>query len=86
MVAASRTVRGWHRPDGSAEDDAASIEAARRALHVDRALPDLAGAVVLRVRTGSNVAVGDVPWGLPIDGAGARPAARWSTSARLDDR
>jgi len=49
--------------------DTAGIEAARRALHVDRALPDLTGAVVLRVRTGSNVAVGDVPWGLPVDGA-----------------
>jgi beta-N-acetylhexosaminidase len=68
VVAASRTVRGWLRPDGPA-GDTPGIEAARRALHVDRALPDLTGAVVLRVRTGSSVAVGDVPWGLPVDGA-----------------
>jgi beta-N-acetylhexosaminidase len=68
VVAASRTVRGWHRSDGTAGDTAA-IEAARRALQVDRALPDLTGAVVLRVRTGSNIAVGDVPWGLPVHGA-----------------
>ncbi|MDQ1601576.1 MAG: beta-N-acetylhexosaminidase [Actinomycetota bacterium] len=68
VVEVSRTVRGWHRPDGPA-GDTPGIEAARRALSVDRALPDLTGAVVLRVRTGSNVAVGDVPWGLPVDGA-----------------
>jgi len=68
VLAASRTVRGWHRSDPPA-GDRPGIEAARRALQVDRALPDLAGAVVLRLRTGSNVAVGDVPWGLPIDGA-----------------
>ena len=68
VVAASRTVRGWQRSDETVEDTA-GIEAARRALQVDRALPDLTGAVVLRVRTGSNIAVGDVPWGLPVDGA-----------------
>jgi beta-N-acetylhexosaminidase len=68
VLAASRTVRGWHRSDAPA-GDSLGIEAARRALQVDRALPDLAGAVVLRLRTGSNVAVGDVPWGLPIGGA-----------------
>jgi beta-N-acetylhexosaminidase len=68
VVAAARTVRGWSRADAVAGDDP-GLEAARRALHVDRALPDLTGAVVLRVRTGSNVAVGDVPWGLPADGA-----------------
>jgi beta-N-acetylhexosaminidase len=33
------------------------------------ALPDLGGAVVLRFRTGTNVAVGQVPWGLPVDGS-----------------
>jgi beta-N-acetylhexosaminidase len=68
VVAAARTVRGWRRSDPPA-GDTAGIEAARRALHVDRDLPDLTGAVVLRLRTGSNVAVGDVPWGLPVDGA-----------------
>ncbi len=68
VVAAGRTVRGWRRSDVPA-GDTSGLEAARRALQVDRALPDLTGAVVLRVRTGSNVAVGDVPWGLPGDGA-----------------
>jgi beta-N-acetylhexosaminidase len=33
----------------------------------DGALPDLSGATVLRFRTGTNVAVGQVPWGLPVD-------------------
>jgi beta-N-acetylhexosaminidase len=68
VLAAGRTVRGWARSDAPA-GDSPGVEAARRALHVDRALPDLTGAVVLRVRTGSNVAVGDAPWGLPVDGA-----------------
>jgi beta-N-acetylhexosaminidase len=68
VVAAARTVRGWRGSDALAGDPS-GIEAARRAVQVDRDLPDLTGAVVLRLRTGSNVAVGDVPWGLPIDGA-----------------
>jgi beta-N-acetylhexosaminidase len=50
-------------------DAAASSEVARRALRVAGALPDLDRPVVLRLRTGSNVAVGEVPWGLPPDGA-----------------
>jgi beta-N-acetylhexosaminidase len=33
------------------------------------ALPDQGGAVVLRFRTGTYVAVGQVPWGLPVDGS-----------------
>lgn len=68
VLAASRTVRGW-RSSAVPAGDSPGIEAARRALYVERALPDLTGAVVLRVRTGSNIAVGDVPWGLPTDGA-----------------
>jgi beta-N-acetylhexosaminidase len=68
VLAAGRTLRGWRRSDAPV-GDAPGVDAARRALQVDRALPDLTGAVVLRVRTGSNVAVGDVLWGLPVDGA-----------------
>ena len=69
VVAASRTVRGWHRSDGPAGDSRGHRGRPAGAAGRPCALPDLAGAVVLRLRTGSNVAVGDVPWGLPIDGA-----------------
>jgi beta-N-acetylhexosaminidase len=46
-----------------------SVEGARRALAVasDTELPDLAGALVVTVDTEANIAVGDVPWGLPPD-------------------
>jgi beta-N-acetylhexosaminidase len=67
VLAAGRAVRGW-RPTAAA-DDGAAAEVARRALQVDGMLPALAGAVVLRLRTGTNIAVGEVPWGLPVDGA-----------------
>ena len=42
---------------------------ARRALRVDGSLPQLVRPVVLRLRTGTNVAVGEAAWGLPRDGA-----------------
>ena len=66
----------------SGEDDAVAVglaagrEVARRAVIADVALPGLRGVPVLRFRTGSNAAVGQVPWGLPLDGAvqGGRPA------------
>ena len=57
-------------PAGSPSSDArsASAEAARRAVTVDGALPDLDGAQVLRLVTAANQAAGEVPWGLPLDG------------------
>lgn len=47
-----------------------SVEGARRALAAASDLtgiPDLAGAKVVTVDTEANIAVGDVPWGLPPD-------------------
>ena len=64
-------VRGLRRLRESARpwtDDGASATAAAAALRVSGDLPVLAGARVLRLRTGTNAAVGDVPWGLPVDG------------------
>lgn len=43
------------------------VDAARQALVVEGVLPDLRGAVVVSVATEANIAVGDVPWGLPPD-------------------
>jgi len=48
---------------------AAGHEVARAAVAVDGALPDLRGVPVIRFRTGLNLAVGQVPWGLPLDGS-----------------
>lgn len=44
--------------------DSASARAARAAVSVSGALPSLAGAHVMRLVTGTNLAVGVVPWGL----------------------
>lgn len=43
------------------------VTAARQALVVEGDLPDLSGAVVVSVATQANIAVGDVPWGVPPD-------------------
>ena len=64
---------------------AAGREVARRAVVVeaDAPLPDLRGVPVLRFRTGVNVAVGQVPWGLPLDGSvhgGRQPVDADATS------
>jgi beta-N-acetylhexosaminidase len=48
-------------------DDATQLAGARRALQVDRPLPDLTGATVVQVATSASIAVGSVPWGLPPD-------------------
>ncbi|MEU6138139.1 glycoside hydrolase family 3 N-terminal domain-containing protein [Nocardioides sp. NPDC047086] len=63
---------GAQRPDGALDPrfEERSIEGARRALAVVSDLteiPDLAGARVVTVDTEANIAVGDVPWGLPPD-------------------
>jgi beta-N-acetylhexosaminidase len=63
---------------GSAGGISADLrEAAGRALLVEGDLPDLVGARVVTVDTTANIAVGDVPWGLPADEVvrlGERPA------------
>jgi beta-N-acetylhexosaminidase len=68
VLAASRTIRRLQAAAAQDADPEASAEVARRAVRVEGRLPALAGATVLRFRTGSNIAVGDVPWGLPPDG------------------
>ena len=61
------------RPDGALDPrfEERSVEGARRALATASddltAIPDLAGARVVTVDTEANIAVGDVPWGLPPD-------------------
>jgi beta-N-acetylhexosaminidase len=65
--AAARTVRALRDAAEPHLDDGASATVADRAIHVVGRLPPLAGATVLRLRTGTNIAVGDVPWGLPDD-------------------
>ena len=67
---------------------AAGREVARRAVVVDGPLPELRGVPVLRFRTSSNIAVGQVPWGLPVGGAvlGGRMPIDITDSTDLDDR
>jgi beta-N-acetylhexosaminidase len=48
-------------------DADAQLAGARRAVTVDGELPDLRGAVVVSVATVANIAIGEVPWGLPPD-------------------
>ncbi|MDZ5621844.1 glycoside hydrolase family 3 N-terminal domain-containing protein [Nocardioides sp. HM23] len=45
----------------------AMAEAARRALIVERQVPNLTGARVVTISTPANIAVGEVPWGIPPD-------------------
>ncbi|OIJ24620.1 glycoside hydrolase family 3 N-terminal domain-containing protein [Nocardioides luteus] len=60
------------RPEAALDPrfEAHLVEGARRALATASDLtdlPDLAGAKVVTVDTAANIAVGDVPWGLPPD-------------------
>lgn len=61
------------RPDGELDPrfEERSVEGARRALATASddisEIPHLAGAQVVTVDTEANIAVGDVPWGLPPD-------------------
>jgi beta-N-acetylhexosaminidase len=43
------------------------LAGARRAISVEGTLPDLTGAQVVSVTTAANIAIGEVPWGLPPD-------------------
>ena len=73
VLRASRQVQQW-RSDVSAETSSSATSrsvaavVAGRALRVTGELPAVRGAVVLRFCTGTNAAVGQVPWGLPADG------------------
>src|SRR4051794_30913280 len=68
--AATRRIRGLQDAATAVAgaDDGAAAEVAARAVRVHGHLPALAGATVLRLRTGTSIAVGEVPWGLPVDG------------------
>jgi beta-N-acetylhexosaminidase len=54
-------------PPRAVLDDTAQLAGARRAIVVGGTVPDLTGAVVVRVDTTLSLAVGDVAWGLPAD-------------------
>ncbi|MBZ5737959.1 glycoside hydrolase family 3 protein [Nocardioides mangrovi] len=47
--------------------DEAQLAGARAAITIEGELPDLKGAFVISVATAANIAVGEVPWGLPPD-------------------
>ncbi|GMA89166.1 hypothetical protein GCM10025868_44160 [Angustibacter aerolatus] len=64
-VAADEVARLRRAAEPPSADTTSSARAAAAAVRVQGDLPDLAGALVVRVRTGTNVAVGEVPWGLP---------------------
>ncbi len=49
----------------AAYDEERQLAGARAALRVEGDLPDLTGALLVRVETEPNIAVGVVPWGLP---------------------
>ena len=43
------------------------LEGARHAIEVEGRIPDLVGAEIVSLATPANIAVGEVPWGLPPD-------------------
>ena len=69
VVATARELRRRQARPPVPTDAAAAGDAAVRALSVRGCFPALKDAVVLRVVTGTNIAVGEVPWGLPADAA-----------------
>jgi beta-N-acetylhexosaminidase len=70
VLTASRQVQKRRENGGTPSyDGTASAAAARRAIRVAGQLAPVRGACVLRFRTSSNIAVGEVPWGLPENGA-----------------
>ncbi len=69
---AQRRARLLRRPSSTVAselDSDAQLVGARAALTVEGNLPDLAGAVVIQCSTTPNIAVGVVPWGLPVTGS-----------------
>lgn len=79
LVEAARRIAALPRGGGraAAYDEGAQLAGARAALRVEGDLPDLTGAVLVRVETEPNIAVGVVPWGIPCEVAGPSvPAGR----------
>lgn len=64
---AVRRVEAMPRGGGRASpyDLEVQVDGARAALRIEGDLPDLTGALLVRVETEPNIAVGVVPWGLP---------------------
>jgi beta-N-acetylhexosaminidase len=54
----------------AAYDEGRQRAGARAALRVEGDLPDLTGALLVRVENEPNIAVGSVPWGLPAQVVG----------------
>lgn len=69
LVEAVKRIARLPRGAGSAApvDAARQLAGARRAVTVEGELPDLRGAEVVSVATPANIAIGEVPWGLPPD-------------------
>jgi beta-N-acetylhexosaminidase len=69
------------RPRGggtaTAYNEAAQSAGASAALRIEGDLPDLTGAVLVRVEDEPNKAVGVVPWGLPGEVVGPNMAPGW---------
>ncbi|KQW47868.1 glycoside hydrolase [Nocardioides sp. Root1257] len=67
--AAARTAQLRRYDMGGAPDAAvpAQVRAARAATLVEGELPDLTGAEIVSVSTAANIAIGEVPWGIPPD-------------------
>lgn len=72
LTDAVRRISAMPRGGGRAApyDEEAQLAGARAALRVEGVLPDLTGALLVRVEAEPNIAVGVVPWGLPSAVAG----------------
>ena len=79
MAEAVGRIAALPRGGGSAAayDEAAQSAGATAALRIEGDLPDLTGAVLVRVEVEPNKAVGVVPWGLPGEVVGPTDAPRW---------
>ena len=64
--------------NAAAYDEAAQAAGATAALRIEGDLPDLTGAVLVRVEVEPNKAVGVVPWGLPGQVVGPTDAPQWT--------
>jgi beta-N-acetylhexosaminidase len=85
VVTCSRRVKEWHDAvlarvpaptvDGffAGPPVTAGQQVADRALRIRGAVPPMTDAIVLRLQTGSNMAVGEVPWGAVESGVVLRP-------------
>jgi beta-N-acetylhexosaminidase len=85
VVVCARRVQEWrdaararvpaHTVDGffAGPPVTASQQVADRALRVSGTVPPMTDAVVLRLQTGANIAVGEMPWGVVESGVVLRP-------------